>query len=689
MKRHPLLYFLFAGMFLYCAGTVLRYSVPEGNVHHYLTWFGILVLIPSLPWSLYRLVRYLKDRMFYKVRNRIVFFYLFAGIIPLGLVLVITLLVLSLFLNNLSIIIYQNELKTLTYELRSLNSRMAESLYNNPERAEDPEFLYEKIETVLISEAPDLPDVSALVYSIDENGRMNYHTIVSSYLGWEECQDQYLPDWLQQLSFFDLIIKHYSLFIYSHNCLDLQGKTYYLDLFIPFRQQFFDYLLANSNLRSMVYITERTEGETGDPELASYIPYNGFRGLAPSPIATRDLQNLFRLFYTQTSGEFAPQADSAISATDWYTREKIAASPREIKVIVSMPFRTIVSHLSFNTEREKLLYNALLFFVWFFLIMEIVSFVIGMIIIRSVTRSVHQLSTGTRELRKGNLNFLVPVTRNDELGQLSTSFNTMAQSIQSLLNEVADKQRIQRELEIAKDVQRQFFPEHIPQVSGYRLAGRCIPAREVSGDFYDYLQRSPQTLDVLVGDISGKGISAALLMASIQSASRAQPPFLSDNGYVDPQQLSLLINVLNRHLFAITPPEKFATLFYVRLLTESHLLQFCNAGHEAPFLFGADGSVNRMSHGGTILGAFPESAFDTMELAMQPGDLLVIFTDGLTDAINHDGEEYGEERLARLLSGLRHEEPETILDRVMAETRAWFKGVSQHDDMTLVVVKRD
>ncbi|MBN2432081.1 MAG: SpoIIE family protein phosphatase [Acidobacteria bacterium] len=689
MRRHPFLYLLFAGMFLYCAGTAIRFTVPESALHQYLTWCGIIVLVPTLPWSFYRLARYLKARIFYKVRNRIVFFYLFAGIIPIGLVLVITLLVISLFLNNLSIIIYQNELKNLTYELRSLNSRMAESLYNNPERAEDPEFLYEKIETVLISEAPELPDVSAMVYSIDENGRMNYHTIVSSYLGWEECQDQYLPDWLQQVSFFDLIIKNYSLFIYAHNCLDLQGRTYYLDLFIPFRQQAFDYLLANSNLRSMVYITERIENEAGDTELTSYVPYNGFRGLAPSPIATRDLRNLFRLFYTQTSDEFAPQADSAISATDWYTRENISASSREIRVIVSMSFRTIVSHLSFNTEREKLLYNALIFFVWFFLIMELVSFVIGMIIIRSVTRSVHQLTTGTRELRKGNLNFVVPVSRNDELGQLSTSFNTMAQSIQSLLNEVADKQRIQRELEIAKDVQRQFFPVRIPQVRGYRLAGRCIPAREVSGDFYDYLQRSPQTLDVLVGDISGKGISAALLMASIQSASRAQPPVLSDNGYVDPQQLSLLIHVLNRHLFSITPPEKFATLFYVRLLTDKHLLQFCNAGHEAPFLFRADGSMHRMSDGGTILGAFPETSFETKELEMQTGDLIVIFTDGLTDAINADGEEYGEKRLTKLLTELRHEEPEIILDRVMTDTRAWFKGVSQHDDMTLVVVRRE
>jgi sigma-B regulation protein RsbU (phosphoserine phosphatase) len=676
-------------MFLYCAGTALRLTFPDNSLHEYFVWIGVLLLVPSLPWSFYRLVRFFKDRIFFKVRNRIIFFYMFTGVIPIVLVLVITILVISLFLNNLSIIIYQNELQNLTYRLQSLNSMIAETMYNNPDKAEDPEFLYENIETVLITKAPDLPDVSAMVYSIDETGLMKYHTIVSSYLGWEECQDQYLPVWLQQMPHFTQIIKNYSLFIYAHNRLDLQGKTYYLDLFIPFRQQLFDYLLADSNLRSMVYITERTENEAGETLISSYQPYNGFRGLAPNPIPTSDLQNLFRLFYTQTSDEFAPQADSTLPATDWYTRENITASPREVKIIVSLPFRTIVSHLSSNTEREKLLYNALLFFVWFFLIMEVISFVIGMVIIRSVTRSIHQLSTGTRELRKGNLNFVIPVTRDDELGHLSTSFNTMAQSIQSLLNEVADKQRIQRELEIAKDVQRQFFPVHIPQVGGYTLAGRCIPAREVSGDFYDYLQRSPQTLDVLVGDISGKGISAALLMASIQSASRAQPPCVSENGYVNPKQLSTLISVLNRHLFSITPPEKFATLFYVRLLTEKHILQFCNAGHEAPCLFKTDGTVMRMSRGGTILGAFPETSFESIELDIQPGDMMAIFTDGLTDAINVHGEEYGEKRLTDLLYGLRDEEPEIILDRVMSDTMTWFKGVSQHDDMTLVVVKRN
>jgi sigma-B regulation protein RsbU (phosphoserine phosphatase) len=688
MKRNPLLYALFTGMFLYCAGTVLRLSFPDNSAHQYFVWIGILLLVPSLPWSIYRLIRYFKDRIFFKVRNRIIFFYMFTGIIPIFLVLVITILVISLFLNNLSIIIYQNELQNLTYRLQSLNSQIAESLYNNPDKAEDPEFLYENIETVLISKAPELPDVSAMVYSTEENGLMKYHTIVSSYLGWEECQDQYLPVWLQQMPYFALIIKNYSMFIYAHNRLDLQGKTYYLDLFIPFRQQLFDYLLADSNLRSMVYITERTENSAGETVISSYQPYNGFRGLAPNPIPTDDLRNLLRLFNTQSSGGLAPQADSSLPAIDWYTRENITASPREVRIIVSLPFRTIVSHLSSNTEREKLLYNALLFFVWFFLIMELISFVIGMVIIRSVTRSLYQLSTGTRELRKGNLNFVIPVTRNDELGHLSTSFNTMAQSIQSLLNEVADKQRIQRELEIAKDVQRQFFPVSVPQVGGYQLAGRCIPAREVSGDFFDYLQRSPHTLDVLVGDISGKGISAALLMASIQSASRAQPPCVSENGYVNPRQLASLVNVLNRHLFAITPPEKFATLFYMRLLTEKHILQFCNAGHEAPCLFKPDGTVVRMSQGGTILGAFPESSFETMELDMQPGDMMAIFTDGLTDAINLNGDEYGEDRLTDLLSEMRNEDPEAILDRVMAETKAWFRGVSQHDDMTLVVVKR-
>jgi len=678
---------LFVGMILYCIGSFLRGIDPDGQIHKYITWFSFLFLIPSIPWAIYRLGRFAKNRLFFKVRNRIIFFYLFTGVVPIILVLVITVLIVTMFLNNLSIIIYKNEIQKMAYRLQFLNSQIAENLYNNPEQSENPDLLYETIQTVLISEAPDLPDVGALFYQVKPRGEIEYNTIVST-LNWEEFQDIFLPDWLQKLPYSGVIIKNYSLFLYSHNRIELDEQVYYLDLFIPFREQLFEYLLANSNLRSFIYINQREIENDSMPNIVSYKSFNGFRGLSPNPIPTAHLQKRVKLFESEGSGEFALQAASSITATDWFTSEHLSADTREVRVSLILPYRTIISHLSSDSAAEELLMNALVFFLWVFLAMEIISIVIGVVIIRSVTRPVHHLSQGTGELRKGNLNYVIPLALNDELGQLSTSFNTMAQSIQALLNEVADKQRIQRELEIAKDVQRQFFPTAIPQLEAFALSGRCIPAREVSGDFYDFLQRSSDTLDVVLGDISGKGISAALLMASVQSTSRAQPPCQTKDGVLDPKQLSILMSALNKHLFSITPPEKFATLFYARFLTQNNVLQYCNGGHESPCLIKQDGEAVRLSRGGTILGAFPEMVFETTEITMQSGDMLAIFTDGLTDALNNRGEAFGDERLMTLLRDSRKMMPEQIVGDVLSETQSWFKGVSQHDDMTLVVVKK-
>jgi sigma-B regulation protein RsbU (phosphoserine phosphatase) len=305
-----------------------------------------------------------------------------------------------------------------------------------------------------------------------------------------------------------------------------------------------------------------------------------------------------------------------------------------------------------------------------------------------VTQSVHQLSKGTEELKKGNLNFKIQVKHSDELGELSHSFNTMTASIQSLLNEVADKQRIKRELEIAREVQQKFFPKLTPQLPGLTLAGRCMPAREVSGDFFDYLPLGECVMDMVVGDISGKGISAALLMASLQSAIRAQPPMAAALHYDEDRRLATLMHVLNRHLYLLTPPEKFATLCYLSLQADRHRVSYCNAGHEAPVHISADGSVDRLTDGGMVLGAFPEMNYDVGEIVLHDGDLLAVYTDGLLDAMSRNGEEFGEDRLIALLQELRQQPPEQILEAVFRRVQIWSEGAPQHDDITLVIARQ-
>jgi sigma-B regulation protein RsbU (phosphoserine phosphatase) len=683
--RSPTFFLLIGGMVLYLLGTLGGFF--REDYYTWLTTAGKVVLALALLGLVIRLGRYIKNRLFFRVRNRILFFYLFAGLVPIVLVLLLATLVVVIFFGNLSMFIYRNELKNLSYRLHSINAGMVEILYNHPERIEDPEFVYENFRTVLASRAPELPDVSTLFYRTDDRGIMDF-VMIDSSLGRKSFQGEFLPDWLQQLPFYGVIIKHYSLFLYSHTPILVNGQRYYVDLFIPFRKPLFNYLVAVDNLRSFVTVAEVKAVAGAPAQAVSYYAFSDFKGIRPAAIPPEMLKRVHDLVNAPDSGLYSMDTVEPLEATDWFTYETSPAANRQLWVHLKIPFSTIVRNLVSTSSTGEVLFQILMVLLYVFLAMEVASIIIGMLIIRSVTQSVHHLSKGTQELKKGNLNFKIPVRHSDELGELSRSFNTMTASIQSLLNEVADKQRIKRELEIAREVQQKFFPKFTPQLPGISLAGRCLPAREVSGDFFDFLPLAEYALDVVVGDISGKGISAALLMASLQSAIRAQPPLALEAHPADGRRLATLMHVLNRHLYVLTPPEKFATLCYLSLQADRQRVSYCNAGHETPLRISLDGRVERLSEGGTVLGAFPEMNFDVGEVTLAKGDILAVYTDGLLDAMSRTGEEFGEDRLISLLQELRHETPDQILDAVFQRIQTWSEGAPQHDDITLVIARQ-
>lgn len=681
------LYLFFAGMALYGLGTVARLFF-SWKISSLIPLIAALTMIPGVVLVTFRFGQYLKRRLFFKVRNRIIFFYLFAGLVPLTFILLISTLVILLFFSNLSLFIFRNELKNLSYRLYSLNAGLVETLYNNPTDVENPEFLHENFQSVLLTREPDLPDVSILYYRIGPDSRTRFIAIHSD-ADWQSFHTEYLPDWLQQIPYSGTIIKNYSLFLYSHNPIRVAGNRYYLDLFIPFRPPLFKYLLANSSVKASVAISETEKEANGAEETTYYQPYSGFRGTGTKPIALDEQQLDQQVTRTGAPWDYEFPARDTFDVTDWFTSEHLSSSNKKAWVSLKIPFSTIMGNLASKSTTGELLLRVLLFFSSFFLGIEVISIVVGFVIIRSVTRSVALLNRGTMELNRGNFNFEIAVNRHDELGELSRSFNTMAKSIQRLLNEVVDKQRIKRELEIAREVQQNFFPRIIPRLQNLTIAGRCLPAREVSGDFYDFIQVTDTTLDVVVGDISGKGISAALLMASLQSAIRAQPVFLSPAFSHSTDRLALLMETLNRHLLVLTPVEKFATAFYACLQPATGQIHYCNAGHEAPFLIRPGGEVMRCSTGGTILGAFPDVTYEVGEIATEPGDILVVFTDGLLDAMNQKGEEFGEDRLSDFLNSLKKQEPAVIMERIYGEVSLWARGMHQHDDITIVVARQE
>jgi sigma-B regulation protein RsbU (phosphoserine phosphatase) len=245
--------------------------------------------------------------------------------------------------------------------------------------------------------------------------------------------------------------------------------------------------------------------------------------------------------------------------------------------------------------------------------------------------------------------------------------------------EVAHRERLNRELEIAREVQQRLFPQSYPAVAGLDLAGRCRPALGVGGDYYDFLELADGCLGIAIGDVSGKGIPAALLMASLQAALRGQ----TISGAPD---LAKLMSNLNRLIYEATPSNRYATFFYGQYDPGTRRFTFVNAGHNAPMVF-RNGEVLRLEDGGPVVGLFKPARYSQACAQLTEGDAIVLFTDGISEAMNAADEEWGEERLMEAVRACRQQPATEMIDSLMRDADAFVAGAPQHDDMTIMVVK--
>jgi sigma-B regulation protein RsbU (phosphoserine phosphatase) len=337
---------------------------------------------------------------------------------------------------------------------------------------------------------------------------------------------------------------------------------------------------------------------------------------------------------------------------------------------------------------------------------------------QTITSSVADLYRATQHIDSGDLDYRIGVTRTDQLAELSRSFNTMAGSLKRLLEEQKEKERLQSEISIAQEVQANLFPLHARGVAKLDLHGICRPARSVSGDYYDFLvfheeahngtvSRRETGVGIAIGDISGKGISAALLMATLHSAVRAYRFASEELIYSDSNLAGLtasreeygrdcdelfqspgrILSLLNRHLYRSTQPEKYATLFLAHYDAASSRLTYSNAGQLPPLVLGQNGSVRRLDQGGTVVGLMDGMHYDEDSFHMQPGDILVAYSDGVTEPENDFGE-FGEERMMEVVSRYRDQPLHVISTQVMLALDAWIGAEEQPDDITLVLARQ-
>lgn len=358
----------------------------------------------------------------------------------------------------------------------------------------------------------------------------------------------------------------------------------------------------------------------------------------------------------------------------------------------------------------------------FFFFIALLAIGSAVLLTRSITSAIHRLYEGTRRVEAGDFEHEIRITGRDQLSALSGSFNQMTNSIRELLRVSAAKQRLDQEMKIAAQVQARLFPLSTPPSRRLDFApGICIPARAVSGDYYDFLAVAPGRIGIVVADVCGKGVSAALMMANLQANLRGQVQAYHDaynfklslaapaettelpapGGHAAPARAAELpayphpvrriVERVNQQVAASMMDASFITFFYAEFDEPHATLRYTNAGHNPPLLYRAQPSraprIERLECGGTVLGLFGDAEYEDAELGLESGDVLAAFTDGLVEACNAHGEEFGEARLMQVLAQHAHEAAAAIEGHILQAVRAWTGDAEQEDDLTLIIFK--
>ncbi|MGH9630993.1 MAG: PP2C family protein-serine/threonine phosphatase, partial [Bryobacteraceae bacterium] len=258
-----------------------------------------------------------------------------------------------------------------------------------------------------------------------------------------------------------------------------------------------------------------------------------------------------------------------------------------------------------------------------------------------------------------------------------------------LTDRVVEQEKLRRDLALAAEVQRRLLPEQPPEAAVAALSAVSLPARTVGGDYYDFLDAGDHRIGIALADIAGKGVAAALIMSVVQASLR----IISAEGDISLPQLAAK---MNHFLHRSTSSNSYATFFYAQIDERNRQLRYVNAGHNPPYLLRSIDvhpsgdlipDIQELTTGGTVLGLFPQMSYQEATVDLRPGDVLIAFTDGVTEALNPEEEEFGEERLKDVLRRVVHLPVHEISSRISDELRMWIKDAAQHDDLTFIVMR--
>jgi serine phosphatase RsbU (regulator of sigma subunit) len=376
---------------------------------------------------------------------------------------------------------------------------------------------------------------------------------------------------------------------------------------------------------------------------------------------------------------------------DWLTGETNTAT-----VSFRMGLGAVYQYLSgpslgriSNVNFGQLLLALLAVVAVLFLIIQAVAFMMGLTLARSITGSVHELFVGTERVRRGDFTHKIAIRSRDQLGELAASFNSMTSSIEELLQQKAEKERLEQELRIARSIQMSLLPQGSLVFPGVSLCGHCEPAREVGGDYYDFLPMDDARMGILIADVAGKGTSAALYMAELKGLVLS----LSQH-HVSPRELLIDANrIISKHLDS----RSFITMTYAVVDLSARTMTIARAGHcplvyvpgphaesRAPRALQPDGMVLGLQFD---TGEIFNRTLEELTLPLGAGDLFLLYTDGISEAMNAEGDYFGETRLAELAQQHADLSSDELSARILSEVKAFAGSAAQHDDMTMVLLK--
>jgi sigma-B regulation protein RsbU (phosphoserine phosphatase) len=648
----------------------------------------LLLAIPAVyySWRFFALVR---QKLLWKIRRRLILAHIFIGLIPVLVVVAILYVSALLVYYQLSYYLIMNQLGIHIAQLHALNLMFAEGIAGTgaQARAGFPELI-EREGKYLFSAFPG----AAVILKAEAKGSAGTAVLASRNVKEESLGAYQVPAWTNGREFSGLVVEDFApelyraagasrgrLFLRSLVPGDLpRGGSFSLEISVPLDQYLLDRIKAALGLDLLV---------------ADHVGVSGLNVMLQNTQILK--QNI--LSSTSDLGRDETQLGRPVWSillvpTSWSSGEEQIRTDTEVLFVELSSSKLLQNVFRSESNVGRTILDVLKLVLGFFLVVEIVSLVIGILLTKSITNAVHNLDRGTQFIKRGDFSHRVVVRSNDQLGALARSFNQMTEYVQSLVKERVLKERLERELEIAREVQEQLFPRQAPRMDRMELTGLCLPARVVSGDYYDFLQLDPRAMGMALSDICGKGISAALLMANLQATLRSNVINLSrgaSNGFervLERGAVAQVVKMLNDQIYTYTASNKFASFFYAVYDDRSLELTYCNAGHNPPLYF-TNGSYKRLETGGTVVGIFPDACYEEERLNLRPGDLFLGYTDGIVECVNEYGEEFGEQRLVDLIQQNSDRSADDIQKVIVERVLDWAYEEERDDDMTILVAK--